>query len=494
MRLIDRLTDRYRASGYWEGMASGAAVLMTSGGDDRREGPVQTLVSNAQQAYETNGIAFAVILVRMMLLSEATFKFRNKDTKKLYGTQDLRILEYPWPGATTGELIAQMVMDVDTAGNSFIASIEPDRLLRLPPIETTIVSEEVTSSGGVRYRNVIGYDWDPDRGTKTTGDSRAQFFTVDEVSHWSPIPDPRANFRGMSWMTPLLREIGADSGMTFYKTAYLDHGTPITVVRYPAKLKPETIDAVSERIKAKYGGVANAFKPLVLDQGADPTLGKGLQDLDFANVQALGMDRICAGGGVDPVLLGLRGSMPTEQYAAAMRRFGDLTARTLWRSMCASLEKLLPLPSQGVQLWFDTSDIAALQAAETERAQVNQVQAAAILTFVQAGFTRPSAVMAVTSGDLTLLEPDPNAPTPGVNERQTVNVREGLPVTGPESGTLSGKGTQEQQGAEISISKPSKHGVIPSGSSLTKPQTAASKIPAPSSLKTPVNAANGRKT
>jgi hypothetical protein len=30
------------------------------------------------------------------------------------------------------------------------------------------------------------------------------------VAHWSPIPDPLANFRGMSWLTPVLREIDAD--------------------------------------------------------------------------------------------------------------------------------------------------------------------------------------------------------------------------------------------------------------------------------------------
>jgi hypothetical protein len=108
-----------------------------------------------------------------------------------------------------------------------------------------------------------------------------------------------------------------------------------------------------------------------------------------------------------------------------------------------------------VQLWYDTTDIAALQAAETEQAQVTQVSAAAMLTFVQAGYTRDSAILAVTSGDLSLLVPEPNAPTPGAKETITASV---------DSGGKLGQAP----------------GVQPV---LTKPQTPASKMPMPASLK-----------
>src|SRR5436305_7232402 len=99
VRLIDRLADRFRAQGYFEGMAAGAAVLMTYGADARRERSLKTLVAQAQQMYETNGVFFAVVLARMMLMSEATFAFRSLVDKTMYGTEDLRILEYPWPNA-----------------------------------------------------------------------------------------------------------------------------------------------------------------------------------------------------------------------------------------------------------------------------------------------------------------------------------------------------------------------------------------------------------
>src|SRR5215475_12437855 len=158
MRLADRLTNRYRAQGYWEGMASGAAVLMTYGGDDRKEIAAQQLVAAAQQAYSTNGIVAAIIQVRMMLLAEAVFKYRNKVDKSLYGDESLRLLEYPWPNGTSGDLWARMEQDDSVAGNAFIWKAEPDRLVRLPPAEITIISQIQHTSDGRWYREPIGYD------------------------------------------------------------------------------------------------------------------------------------------------------------------------------------------------------------------------------------------------------------------------------------------------------------------------------------------------
>jgi hypothetical protein len=318
----------------------------------------------------------------------------------------------------------------------------------LPPAEVTIISEVIDGP----HRRVIGYDWDPkvNTGSRQQRDPLARFLPVDEVAHWMQTPDPLANFRGMTWMTPIIRELAADSGMTAYKNQYLDHGTPVVAVKYPAKLRPETIDAAIERLQAKYGGVGNAFRPLVMDQGADPVLGNGLKDLDYAVVQYAGVERICSAGGVNPLLIGVSGArQPGVAYQEAMRNFADITGRVLWMGGCASLEKFVPnLPPRGVELWFDTADVAALQAAETERAQVIQVEMAAVLTGVQAGYTRDSVVSSVAAGDVSQLQADPNAPPPGQGPGQ----RTGTPPGG--------------------------------GQVLTQAQTPASKTPQPDTLPT----------
>jgi phage portal protein BeeE len=479
VRLLDRLVNRYRADGYWEGMASGAAVLLPMGVDNNRESTVLQIVSEARQAYTTNGIVFAVNLCRLMLLSEAKFVFRD-DTDDSFSNLPPRagILEVPWPNGTSGELWGRMIQDVDLAGNAYLWKAEPDLLVRLPPGEVTIVSELTRATNGNSYRKVIGYDWNPGANRS----EEAQYFTVDEVAHWSPIPDPSANFRGMSWLTPVLREVRADSGLTYYKTQYIDHGQPLIALRYAQKLRPETVDSIMDRIQAKYGGAANAFKPLVLDQGVEPVVGGGLQELNVAAIQAIGEERICAASGVPPEVVGFR-EVSSEKYMPAMRRFADLTCRPLWRSGCAALAQLVSVPT-GSRLWFDTTDIAALQAAETERAQVVQVSAAATLTFVQAGFERESVKKAVTAGDLSLLVPDPNAPTPGVNERQTITVPfpGGPPITGPGSGQSTG--TSQESGSHVSTLGGTTGVPAGGGGTLTKPQTPMSKTAMPSSIPT----------
>src|SRR5215469_11891322 len=261
MRLVDRFS--FRQAGYWEGMASGASVLMTVSTDANREAAIKDVLSAAQQSYSTDGPVFACVLLRMMLMAEASFKLRSKVDKHLFGNPSLSLLETPWPNGTSGELIARMVQDVDLAGNSYWWKAEPDLLWRIPPSEMVIVSQQTTDNHGRKYRQVVGYEWDPappPPGTMQT--EPPQHFDVDEIVHWSPIPDPAANFRGMSWMTPVLRDSYAASALTSYKTRYLDHGHPVAAIKYAAKLRPETVDSISERIKTKYGGVGNAWTPL----------------------------------------------------------------------------------------------------------------------------------------------------------------------------------------------------------------------------------------
>jgi phage portal protein BeeE len=428
VRLLDRLADRYSLrQGYWEGMASGAAVYQSTWGDPNREKAIANLVSAAQDAYASNGIVFACILVRLALFSEARFQLQSLVDKRLYGTPDLAVLEHPWPGCTTGELLARMEQDVSLAGNAYVWKAAPDRLVRVPPDQITIISEETHGPAG-HWREVVGYDWDPSpiQAVAPGQDDRseqAQILPVDEVAHFTPYPDPKANFRGMSWVSPILREITADSAMTNYKLSYLEHAaTPNMLVRYQQRLRPDTVDAIVERMEAKYAA-GNAFRTLVLDQGADAdVVGNTLEQLNYATVQGAGADRICADSGVDPVLIGLRPGGAAVVYEQAMRRLGDVTLRPLWRGVCAALQKLVPnIPPAGVRLWYDTSDIAALQESETARAQVAQVSSAALLTCVQAGFTRESSVAFLATGDVSQLQAAPEAPPPGQSGREAAS-------------------------------------------------------------------------
>jgi phage portal protein BeeE len=423
-RLIDRLIRR----DYWEGMASGAATLTTSYGSPDREPVMPQLAAFAQQANSTSAIIFAAILVRMALFSEARFQYQAKDDKHLFGNETLGKLEEPFgPETTTGDLLARMEQDASLAGQSYTWDAPgEDRLVRLRPDWVTIVSELVRVDGGGTYRRKIGYWWEPPK--SVFGQGEGQFYPAEEVVHWAPIPDPQADFRGMSWLTPIYRDVQGDDGLTGYKIKYLSNSaSPNLLIRYAQKLQPGTVDSVRERMHARYGGVDNAFKTLVLDQGADVTvIGNSLQQMDFSGVSAVGTERILAAAAVPGVLVGLeplRGA--GRGYQESMQKFANLWARPAWRSACGALSQLVDVPA-GNRLWFDTGDIAALQDGELEKSQAALVRGQAVLAHVQSGATLESAAKAVDAGDITLLQA---APVPAA--APAANVQHMLPQTPP---------------------------------------------------------------
>ena len=57
-------------------------------------------------------------------------------------------------------------------------------------------------------------------------------FLRDQIMHFAPIPDPLASYRGMSWLTPIIREIQADSQATLHKESSFQNGaTPNMIVK-----------------------------------------------------------------------------------------------------------------------------------------------------------------------------------------------------------------------------------------------------------------------
>jgi phage portal protein BeeE len=414
VRLLDRLARRYGDT-FWEGQATPASVLTTTYGSAGQEAILPQLASYTRGAYRDNGIVFGAILARLSLFSEATFAFQDQSDGHLFGANEtdgrrstaLRKLEQPWPNGTTGELLARMIQDADLAGNAYIWNAG-DQLVRLRPDQVTIVSKETSTGDGRSYREVIGYWWDPEPTGSGQPSKKAQYYTVDEVAHWSPIPDPEANFKGMSWMTPIIREITADTALTSYKLKYLEHAaTPNLLIKYKQKLLPETVDALRERMQARYGGVDNAFKTLILDQGADTTVvGNSLEQMNFTTVQAAGENRILIASGVPGIVVGSKEGLMAatySNYAQAMRRFSDITMRPLWRSACACLAALVTAPPNA-RLWFNVSEIAALRQGEKEQADTLLVLAEAAANLLRYGYKPDSVTAALSSGDMSQLE------------------------------------------------------------------------------------------
>lgn len=361
-----------------------------------------------QAAYKANGVVFACQVARLRLFSEARFQFRTLRggrTGELFGTPALRLLERPWPNGSTGELLARMIQDVDLAGNAYVRRTGPlaePRLERLRPDWVSIVCAD--DNPDLITPEVIGYIYEP--GGPGSGHDPV-VLARDEVAHWSPIPDPIATYRGMSWLTPVLRNIKGDIAASDHKTKFFDNAaTPNMVVKFDATVAVAALERFKAIFNENYAGAVNAGKTLFLGGGADATVvGSSFKDMDFRSLKVQDQLDICSAAGVPPIVIGVSGGLDAatySNYGQAMRAFGNSISPD-WRTCAVALETVVEVPD-GAELWTDTRDIPALQQDEKDAASIQQVRAQTITALLREGFTAESVIRAVEADDFRILQ------------------------------------------------------------------------------------------
>lgn len=385
-----------------------------SGAPADREQIENNFESYVQGAYKRNGVVFAVMLVRQLVFSEARFLWRRIEDGRptdLFEDERLALLERPWPNGTTGELLARMEQDTSLAGNFYatvVGSGNKRRIRRLRPDWVTIVTGSPSDDPFDLEAEPIAYVYEP---RHSLGGARAkpQLLTPEQVVHWSPVPDPEAQWRGMSWLQPVVNEILADSAATKHKLAFFENGAvPGLAIVHDPSVSPETFDAVVAEFE-KTRAVKGAYKTIHLAGGADiKTFGADMKQLDFKVTQGAGETRICAAGGVHPVIVGLSeglqgSSLNAGNFNAARRSFADARIRPQWRSAASALEPLVGPPGERANLWYDDRDVPFLREDAKEEAEIRNTNASTLETLIRSGYTPDSAADAVTSGDFRKL-------------------------------------------------------------------------------------------
>jgi HK97 family phage portal protein len=346
--------------------------------------------SYVSSGYKGNSVVFATILARMSLFSEVELAWRNKATKAIFTNHALDLLQNPWVDGRLGDLLNRMEQHASLGGNSYTYKASPTELQQWRPDRVTIVSD--------RY-GVAGYLYEPDG----PGSKNAKFALAEEVAHWAPIPDPYANFRGMSWLTPILMEIQSDVAMTRHKQMFFERAaTPNLLIKVDKKLDPESRARMRDELQARHEGLDNAYRSMLLEDGADATvIGSNMQAINFDVIQAAGENRIATAGGVPGIVVGLKEGLQAATYSnyqQAMRRFADLWARPQWRSAVATLEHLLTVPA-GCELWYDSKGIAALGDSNADAAKIMLDKSTAIVNLVRAGYEGAAVAKVVETGE-----------------------------------------------------------------------------------------------
>ncbi|SET43225.1 phage portal protein [Nonomuraea wenchangensis] len=354
--------------------------------------------------YKANGVIFSSIEARKLLFTEARFQFQrlqNGTPGELFGTHELDILENPWPNGTTGDLLARMEQDVSLAGN-FYAVREGKRLRRLRPdwvyIVLTSAPDEAVKS------DIAGYQYRPGG---LNSNAEAKTYLPNEVVHWAPIPDPDAQYRGMSWITPVIREVISDKAATLHKSKFYENAaTPNMVVSFKETVTEDQFEQYMEELAAAHQGATNAYKTMYLAGGADVrVVGSDFAQMDFKAVQGAGETRIAAAARVPAIIVGLSEGLAAatySNYGQARRAFGDHWARPQWRSACAALSTVINVP-RGCRLWYDDRDIAFLRDDQMDIAKIAAMNAQSIRSLVEAGYEPDAVAQAIVSDDLSIL-------------------------------------------------------------------------------------------
>jgi len=369
----------------------------------------ERIVGNAIASLQGVSSVFALIQARVQVFAQTRFqwaRFSGSVPGDLFGTDDLAILERPWPNGHTAQLLAKMEIDNSIGGNAYIVRPRKDRLARLRPDLVTIClgsQYDMESPADSPDVEVAGYAYFPRSG-------KPEWFWPWEVAHYAPLPDPNFQFLGMSWLTPLLREVQADALMTEHRYRYFTNAaTPNLAVKFDPAIPIEMVKSFKELMEHDHRGAMNAWKTLYLGGGADVTVaGANLKDLDYAVTQGHGEARLAAAAGVPASWVGfsegLQGSsLNAGNFQAQRRRFSDGTMHHLWMNAAAALEAVVPPPDSHANLWFDTR-IPFMREDASDIANIQAQQAATIAALVMQGFDPNSVVKAVANDDMTKLK------------------------------------------------------------------------------------------
>lgn len=389
-------------------------------GEERIENDFDTYID---RAYKASSVAYACISARQHIFSQARFLWRSYVSGTpgdLFGSSELGIIQEPAPGMTTAGLLKRMEVVASIAGNWYGVVIDDQgrygraaagpgkRIVELRPDWVTIIIDSPSGDPTAPDARIVGYQYEPtvSRGTRSAG---PVIFTPEQMCHYAPEPDPGAQARGMSWLTPVIQEIEADQSASEHKRKFFQNSAmPSAMVALKDVGKKEFQDFV-ERFKAAHKGSENVGKTLFLSGGADVTpLTHDLQQLDLKNVQGAIETRIAAASGMHPVIIGLSegmqgSSLNQGNFAAARRLVADKTMRHLWTEAASSLQRLVTPPAVNAQLWPDLRDVAFLREDQSDLAQIQVQQATALRSLLDAGYDPDAAINYIRSDDLSTL-------------------------------------------------------------------------------------------
>lgn len=361
------------------------------------------------QAYKRSGAVGAVLMARILPFSQLRFQFQEMNGGRpgdLFDDPSLLLVRRPWAGAVTQDLLARMELLGGLAGNAFV--VKRRNRLKVPrPDRMTIIRgipEGEEDSDDPLDMDIVGYGYAP--GGQM---ANATILRPSEVAHYAPLPDPAAEYRGMSWLTPVIRNVASHSAAVTHKLKFFENGaTPNLLVKWG-----DGVDEAKAKIYQKlflegHQSADNAYKTLFMAGGGDATvLGRDFQQMTFKEIQGADETLIAANAGVPPIIANLSEGLAASTYSnygQAKKHYADTTVYYLAEQAASSLESILPAPRAGTRLWFDMRDIPFFRDDAKSEAEVHKSETEMMRSLIDGGWEPESVKKAILAGgDWSLL-------------------------------------------------------------------------------------------
>lgn len=344
-------------------------------------------MSLVSEGYRRNAVAYACIRTLATAIAEAPCRIYNAKTDAEQPAHDVRILlERPNPFMSEYEFWELVVTHLAVGGRSpwFKEMSNGGGILNLWPLRPDRVTPLLGDlSKGEPLLRAWAYKLD----TKTYE------LRPDQVLFFN-LPDPGDEtgglVGGLGPLQVLSREVDTDNEATAFTFSLLRNAAiPGTVISTKAKLQKDDAQRLKENFRARYGEMHRG-EPAVIDAESTVTvLSHSMRDLEFPDLRSVSESRIAAAIGVPAILVGLKVGLDRSTFSnmqEARRYFAETTCADWWRRLADQINLDLGDPSLGVVganlvARFDTDDVTALQAAQTEKAQkiLDGLKAGAVL-------------------------------------------------------------------------------------------------------------------
>jgi len=343
----------------------------------------------AEEGYETNAIVYSCIEAISNTAAEprllAVRVRMDGSEEELPNSHPLvQLLTYPNEEQGIFEFVEEMLVFLSVAGNAYVHKLwtgarDVKQLVLVRPDRMSIIPGT--------QRRVDGYVY-------KIGEERYRLDLLEVIHH--KMPHPTNDLYGLAPIQVLAREIDDDNlASDFIGTFLRNMCVPFGVWKVRGvRLKEEQYEHLTEMIMRRFGrkgakGEWGHGKPLIIDEDAEyQQMATTPQAMVFPELRRISEARIHAVFGVPPILTGSLTGLERATYAnykEAVQAFWMDTMLPIYRRVESTLTRgLRPHFGDDIKIYFDTSNIAALQEDEAIRwERLMKAYEAGILTLNQ---------------------------------------------------------------------------------------------------------------